>query len=284
MKITLLKKYTFLLLGCLSYSLGFAMFFTSINIAPGGFSGISIIINHLTNIDVGVLYFIMNIPVILFGLWKLGLKMMINTAIATAIISVMSNVISHIEPFTTDRLVGSLFGGACVAFGMAFVLKADATTGGSDVIVLALKQKYPHMKTSTLFIVTDALVISASVLVFGEIETALYSLIVLAIFAKVFDYTMYGGDSVKLLYVITSSEEKIAERILTDLDIGFSYLKAIGPYENKDKNIILCAVKKHLYPKLRDVIKQEDPSAFLIVSSANEIFGEGFKNINEKEL
>ncbi len=283
-KKSIFKQAFYILSGSFFYALGFTMFYASIDIAPGGISGLSIIINHLTSLDISLLYFVMNVPIVLFGLWKLGIKTMANTMIATVSITFMSDFISRIEPFTTDRIVGALFGGACTAIGMTLVFKADATTGGTDVIVLAIRQKYKHLSTTILFIVTDLMVIAASVIVYGEIETALYSIIVLATFSRIFDFLMYGGDSAKLLYIITSSEEKIAERILGELGIGFSYLKAIGPYENRDKNIILCAVKKHIYPKLRDVIKQEDPTAFLIVSNANEIFGEGFKDIHAREL
>ena len=180
--------------------------------------------------------------------------------------------------------MAALAGGALLAVGMGMVFKAKATTGGIDIIIKILRLKMPHLKTSNLFLLMDAVVVACSALVFRDIDKALYAGMTVIVTSLVMDVVLYGKDEAKLIYIISDRSEEITKRLLDELNIGVTYVKGSGAYSGKEKNVIMCVVKKQISPKVEDVIKSEDPQAFLIVSSAQEIYGEGYKNLFSEKL
>mgnify|MGYP002424584508 FL=1 len=142
---------------------------------------------------------------------------------------------------THDLLLSGVAGGSLMAIGMAMVFRQGTTTGGTDIIIRALRQKYKHVKSGTIFIISDAIIVSASAIIFKNIEIALYAAITIVISNLVLDFALYGGDSAKLLYIISDNNEKISQRILEELDIGITYLKAEGAYAG---NIIILKSEK----------------------------------------
>lgn len=272
------------MIGCIFYAAGITLFLDPNNLAPGGVAGISIIVGSLTGLPVGVLILLINIPIMALGAWKLGVKFLMSTIFATVVSSFMATAMSNISAVTTDPLLAGVFGGALLALGMGMIFKVGATTGGTDILVLLLKRKYKHMKTPTLFLMMDSLVILISIIVFKNVNVGLYATIAVFTSSKVFDFVLYGGDTVKLVYIISNKEANMCERILDEMEIGFTYINGEGPYTGDSKKIILCAVKKQLYPHLKEVVHEEDPTAFMIVSSASDIYGEGFKDPQVQEL
>lgn len=195
----------------------------------------------------------------------------------------MIDIIGKWGALTTDSLLAAASGGALLAVGMGLVFRAGGTTGGSDIIVRLIKLRYPYVKTGKLFLLTDSVIVILSGIIFRNIDRALYATIAMVVFTFVFDTVLYGADGAKLLYIITSADRPIAARLM-ELDVGVTYLDGIGAYTEKPKKVVLCAMHKQVFPQAREIVREEDPDAFMIVTSANEIFGEGFKDHHQQLL
>lgn len=272
------KKYLMITFAAISYGAGVSLFIDPNNLAPGGISGLSIVINRLVPISTGVLFLLFNIPIMLLGAWKFGMKFIVSTLYATSIISVFTDIFNQVPPLTQQPLLGALFGGILVAVGVGFALRAGATTGGTDIIVKCLKQRKPHLKTGSIFLIIDSIIIGIGGIVFGNVETVLYSTISAYVTSQTLDFVLYGRDGAKMFYIISNSSEAITQRILNEMHIGVTHLYGTGAFKKEQKQVIFCVVKKQSAYKIEEIVKQEDSTAFMIISSATEIFGEGYKS------
>lgn len=272
------KKYLMITFAAISYGAGVSLFIDPNNLAPGGISGLSIVINRLVPISTGVLFLLFNIPIMLLGAWKFGMKFIVSTLYATFIISVFTDIFNQVPPLTQQPLLGALFGGILVAVGVGFALRAGATTGGTDIIVKCLKQRKPHLKTGSIFLIIDSIIIGIGGIVFGNVETVLYSTISAYVTSQTLDFVLYGRDEAKMFYIISNSSEAITQRILNEMHIGVTHLYGTGAFKKEQKQVIFCVVKKQSAYKIEEIVKQEDSTAFMIISSATEIFGEGYKS------
>ncbi|MGN1180491.1 MAG: YitT family protein [Suilimivivens sp.] len=273
-----IKRYIMITLACAIYGIGISLFVDPNNLAPGGFTGLSVMINRMTSIETGTVYLILNIPVILLGIWKFGWKFTVSTLYAIFMVSVFTNLLGYMEPVTGEPILGALFGGALIGASMGLVLRNSATTGGTDIIVKCLRQRYPHLKTGSLMLMLDAVIIGLSGLVFGNFDSVLYSIVSVVVTSVILDIVLYGRDGAKLIYIISDNSDVITARILKEINIGVTHLEGSGAYENKEKKVIMCVVKKQLAHKVEEIVKEEDDSAFMIISGASEIFGEGYKS------
>ncbi len=280
-----LKRFIMMTLGAIIYAFAISTIADPNSMAPGGVAGLSIILNRVIPVQTGTLIWCFNIPILLLGLWKFGGKFILSTVYCTALLSVMTNVFDgRVPPLTNDILLAAIAGGVLMAIGIGLVFKAGSTTGGTDIIVKVLRLRFPHLKTSVLFLTLDAAVVGCSAFVFHNVDAALYAAIMVFVSSTVLDIVLYGKDSAKFIYIISDKSELIAKRLLDELNIGVTYVKGVGAYSGKDKNVIMCVVKKHIAPKTEDVVKEEDPMAFMIVTSATEIYGEGYKNLFSEKI
>ncbi|MBO4930095.1 MAG: YitT family protein [Clostridia bacterium] len=277
-------KYGGILAASLLYAAAIALFLDPNQLAPGGVSGIAIIVNHLLPIPTGTLILMMNVPLLLLGMWKLGFQFVLSTLVAVISSSFFTNLLAPYGPLTTDPLLAACAGGGLLAVGMGLLFKLGATSGGTDILIRVIKLKYKHLKTGSLFLITDCCVIAASALVFRNVDLALYAAIATILSSFCLDLVLYGRDEAKLVYLITDHEKAIANRLLEELEIGVTYLQGQGAYTRDNKKVILCAMQKRLLPRVQEIAMEEDPYAFLIVTSASEIFGEGFKDISAPRL
>ncbi|MBR5291278.1 MAG: YitT family protein [Clostridia bacterium] len=280
----IMLRYAAIIAGCLVYAAGIAIFLDPNGLAPGGVTGIAIMISYAAKIPTGTLVLIINIPLLIIGAWKFGRNFLMYTAVSTVLSSLMINWLSAISLGITDKLLCGIVGGALMAVGMGIVFKCGGTTGGSDILIKLLRLRYRHLRTGTLFAITDTIIVAVSALVFKNIQNALYAGIALAVSSMVLDLVLYGPDEAKSVMIISDRSEDVAKRILEELDIGVTYLQGRGAYTGAEKQVLLCAMRKALFPKVRQVVQQEDPAAFMIVSSATEIFGEGFKDHFTEEI
>lgn len=266
------------------YAAGVSLFLDPNSLAPGGVTGIAIILNRLTGLETGTWVLLINIPILVVGTWKFGWRFLLSTMYCTVLSSLFINLFAPLGALTADPFLAALAGGSLMALGLGTVFKAGATTGGTDIIIKLLRLKFPHLKTGSLFLVTDILVVVASSFVFHDVDVALYAGLVVVINSLLLDVVLYGRDGAKLLFIISDSHEAITKRLLEELDIGVTYLSGSGAYSGKEKNVIMCVVKKQLSPKVEAIVREEDPLAFMIVTSATEIFGEGYKSIYSEKL
>lgn len=266
------------------YAVAVSFFLDPNSLAPGGITGIAIILNRLTKLETGTWMFAVNIPILLIGMWKFGWKFILSTLYCTWLTSMFTNLFAPFGAVTRDPLLAAIAGGSLIAVSMGLIFKAGATSGGTDIIIKLLRLKYPHLKTGFLFLMTDAVIVTASAFVFQNIDTAMYAGLVVFINSVLLDLVLYGRDGAKMFFIISDKPEAIAKRILGDLDSSATYISGSGAYSGREKDVLLCVVKKHLSPKLEEIVRQEDPAAFTIITSASEIYGEGYKSIFSQKL
>jgi len=285
----LLRQFLLMTAGSIIYATAIACFIDPNKLMAGGVTGVSIIINHLVSwAKTGTVMIVLNIPLFAAGFWKFGKGFLFNTVYATVLASLSIDFISawfadHL-PLTDDPLLASLIGGALSAVGLALVFHAGGTTGGTDIIIKLIRLRYRHLKTSSVFLIVDSVIIAVSAIVFGNIELALYSTVVLVVSSRVLDFVLYGPNGAKLVYIISDKPDEIAYRLLRELDVGVTFLEGEGAYTKKAKKVLMCAARKQVFPKIRATVTEVDDMAFMIVSSAQEIFGEGFKNYKSMDF
>lgn len=277
-------KYAMIEVGSIIYAIAISLLLDPNKLAPGGVTGIAIIVNHYTHFSTGTVVFIINIPLMIIGVWKFGMKFLVSTIVATVSGSVFIDLAAPYGPVSTEPFICSLLGGVLMGLSLGMIFKVGATTGGTDIVARLLKLRFPHIETGRLFIMIDTLIVLSSALAFHDFEIAAYAGISVFITGKVFDIVLYGGEGAKLLFVISDKEAEIAQRFMTELDSGVTYVHGIGAYTSSDKKIVMCALKKQLLPKAEDIIKEVDLNAFIIITSANEIVGEGYKSPLEDRI
>lgn len=278
------KCYVILTVAAAIYAVAISLFLDPNNIAPGGVTGISILVNRFTAIPTGTVNLLINIPIVILGLWKFGWRFIFSTMYELALITVFINALASYGAVTEDLLIASVIGGALIGVALAFVFKAGATTGGIDIVVKVVRTKRRHIKTNILFLVFDSMVILASWIVFQDLIVAFYAGIAVMTDSIVMDKILYGSDEAKLTYIISTKPAQVKQRIFDELDITATIITARGAYTNEPKELLMVVTRKQMYPRLEEIVKDEDTSAFMIVSSASEIFGEGYKDITRDKI
>lgn len=283
------KSFLLATLGAACFAFAVAFFYDPYKIAPGGITGFAVIVSHLfPMISTGTVVFLMNVPLLILALVRFGKKFVALTVYATALMSLLMNVL---EPFaathgivTDDLIVPALCGAVLDAIGLGLVFRAGGCTGGSDIVIKFLRQKYRHIRTGGMSLIVNAVVVTATLIAFGNFEIAVYSAIAMTLSSFILDKVLYGGEGAKLVYIISDKYREITNEILTKIEIGVTLLEGEGAYLGKEKKVILCAAKKQTFPKIRDIVKNADPDAFMIITNATEIFGEGYKSQFNEEL
>ena len=277
MKNKKLKNTLLIIIGSAIYAFALSLFLTPNKIAPGGVSGISIMANRLTGIGVGVFLFLINIPLLIIGFIKLGKSFFFGTMVTILLSSILTDLFAKLPPLTTNVMLSALGGGVALAVAIGLIFKAGYTTGGTDIIVRLIKLRHKHLKTGIIFIAVDGIISIISGIVFKNPDYALYALLSLVTSSIVLDIVLYGNDEARLVYIITKKEKEISEYILEKLDIGCTLLDCQGAYSGEKRHTVMCAIKKRDLPQLQEYILQTDRDSFMIVTSANEIYGEGYK-------
>lgn len=273
-----------IVIGSAIYAAGIVLFLEPNNLVIGGVGGISVMLGHFTFIPTGTWVLLLNVPLLLLALWKLGLRFFLYTIVGVVSSSVFMNALTPLGAVTDDRFLAVFAGGALVALGLGLIFRFRGTSGGSDIVVRLLKLKFPHVKTGVLILMLDAVVIAASAVVFGELELGLYSGIGVLVQAWLFDAVLYGSDSAKLVYIVTNQPKELTEHFLKKLSVGLTSIRVTGSYTGEERVMLLCAMHKKVLPQARVIVRHVDPGAFLIVTPATQIFGEGFLHHDREEL
>lgn len=277
-------RYFILTAAAFMYAVAISLFLDPNDIAPGGVTGVSILVNRFISIPTGTINLLLNVPIVALGLWKFGWRFIASTMYALAMITVFMNMLSPLGAVTDDLLIAAVIGGALIGVALAFVFKSGATTGGADIIVKVMRTKWQHIKTNVLFLAFDSMVIVASWIVFRDLTVAFYAGIAVVVDSIVMDKMLYGSDEAKLIFIISNDPTKMKQRIMGELDITTTIIPAVGAYTNKHKEMLMVVTRKQIAPKLEEIVKDEDSGAFMIIASANEIYGEGYKDITRDKL
>lgn len=282
-------RYVFITFTAALYAVGIALFLNPNNLAPGGISGIAIILKKkFAGLPgVGMLILLINIPILAVGIKKFGIKFILSTMYSLIVSSVLIDILPivfNVNGVTDNKMLASVIGGATFGLGMGLMFRLDTTTGGLDIIVKIIKQKKPHLKTGQIYFLLDVVILAASAMAFKDVEVALYAAIAIYVSTVVMDRAIYGGDEATLVYIISEKRELIARRMMKEVNVGATMIQAKGAYSNETTEVIMCVMKKQTLVKVRNILKQTDSGAFMIVSSANEVFGQGFKDHFKTEI
>ena len=264
-------------LGCILLAFGISVFFQPNAIAPGGFSGIAILINFLTDIPSGTIIMILNVPLAIFGYKILGKRFMISTIYAIICSSLLINIFSTKIVFRTEPLLAAIYGGILLGSGLGLCFSVGSSTGGTDIITRIIRTYKPHLSIGQIMISLDLIVVIASVIVFQKIDSALYSAIALYISSKMIDSVIEGPDLAKLIYIISDYNEEIGKEIGTKIVRGSTLLNGSGTYTKAAKNVLICAVRRNQIPAVKEIASTIDSNCFMIVTDVREVLGHGFK-------
>ncbi len=273
-----IKNIITVILGTIAVAVSLDAFLAPGNIAPGGISGLSIVINYLTNIPLGILIFVLNIPIFLLGLKHFNRKFLVYSLCGMLLLSVFTDLFVTIPRITNDLLLSAIYGGALLGLGIGLVFSAGCTTGGTDIVVQILKKKFPSISIGRFVLIVDAFIVAIAGIVFGKWEVMLYSAIAIYISTILIDIIVEGGDAAKAVYIISDKNAEIAEQISLKLVRGTTLLHGSSFYSKEAKEVLLCVVKKHQISTLKTIIKETDPNAFVIFTDARQVVGKGFDN------
>ena len=266
--------------GLILATLGYRLYLIPNNVAPGGFTGIGQIVNHLVPaVGVGLVNLLLNVPLFLVSLRSMGLGFGLRSLISSVALSLMLDYLP-VPAMTDDVLLSAVFGGVLCGAGFGLVLRGHATTGGSDMLASIVHRHVPALKVSVCLFATDATVVIASGFVF-DAAAAMYALISVFVMNVVIDQVLEGPGLARSHIIITTHGNEIAERILKELDRGVTALDAKGMYSGEDRTMLLCVVSRLEAVRLRAVVFSVDPRAFVIVQNVHEALGEGFKELQK---
>lgn len=267
--------------GSLIYSIAVNVFLTPSGISPGGFTGVATVINYIADIPTGIMLFVLNIPVLVVGYIKMGGMFILKTALVTAIISALLDVSSGLfPPLAADGILASMFGGILMGFGLSLVLLRGATTGGVDIIAKLINRKRRHLSVGRIILAFDGVIIILNAFIYRNAESALYSVVTMYAATRMIDMLLYGADKGKIIYTITNQPDIICREINTTVGRGVTRLSVTGGYTGDARVMLMCAVRAHEVTAVYDVIKEYDGQAFVVITDAGEIIGEGFKGHN----
>ncbi len=274
---TFAREALLILFGSVCYSVAIDVFIAPNKVALGGASGLATAFNYLTGFPIGITVLILNIPLFIVGSRKLGFKFLIKTMVATVVLSLAMDGLTFLPVYGGDRLLASVFGGVLSGLGLGLVFTAGATTGGSDLAGRLLHIHFPHISMGKLILVIDFLVIIVAVVAFRDVESSFYSIIAIFISSKLVDSILNGLDHAKVAYIISDHGEEISAAVIRETRHSVTVLPGKGFYSNSDKPVLLCVVKPYEIGKLKELVRGCDEKAFMILSDASEVLGEGFK-------
>ncbi len=275
----LFQDIIFIIIGTYLVSFGINFFLLPLKLTTGGVSGIGTILYYLFNIPLGVTTIVLNIPLFILSLKKLGLKSSIKTICATILLSVFLDMFKYKNNEITDLFTSAVFGGIVMGAGLSIVFKAGASTGGSDLLAQVIYKAFPVQSLSQVLLAIEVVIIGAVVIVFKNINLGLYSIIAMFISSKVIDILFEGIYYTKVVNIYTTKQEKITKFIIEELDRGATLTKSLGAHTNTPNTTITCILTRPQVAKLKRRIKDLDKDALLYIATTNEVFGNGFKSI-----
>jgi len=268
-----------IVIGLLLYALGYKMFLIPNDIAPGGFTGIGQLVGHLTGLRVGMITLVLNIPLFLVSTRTFGYKFIIRSALVTAAASMLLDYLpvpAVIPLASAERLMpASIFGGVLAGAGLGLVIRGGATTGGSDLSAQLIHEKFSFASVGAVMFLIDGLVIVASGFVF-DVLSAMFALITAFLMSFLADYVVTGLNSAHAYFIISSKSGAVAGAVIERLSRGATVLYGQGAYERKEQEVLLCVVSRLETVRLRAIVSEIDPAAFMIATRAQEVLGKGF--------
>ncbi|MBM7666643.1 uncharacterized membrane-anchored protein YitT (DUF2179 family) [Solibacillus kalamii] len=270
-------EYVFVIVGAAIIAFGFNVFLFPNQVASGGVSGISTILHGMFGWNAGIVQYAFNIPLFIAGVLVLGKKFGIKSFIGTIALPFFVILTESWDPWTLNPLLGAIFGGIVVGLGIGLVFKGNASTGGTDLLAQIIT-KYTGLTLGTSVLLIDGLIAVSAAIVF-DLEKGLYALIGLYVTTKTIDIVQLGFSQSKMVYIISQKEAEVRDAIYKEINRGITRLPAFGGYTGEERPVLMVVVYQTEFTRLKQVLKTVDPQAFVIVSDAYEVLGEGFKKV-----
>lgn len=277
----IIKKYSFellqLIVGTFIMALGVSQFLLPNQLSSGGFTGIATIFYYLLKLPMGLTIILLNIPLFILSWIKKGKGFFIKGLLGTIFLSLFIDLLDKFEPLTTDRLLACIYGGIVSGLGTSIILKANASTGGTDMLAYVIREYKPTYRTGNLIVIIDSVIIMLNVIFFKKIEIGLYSAIAIYLMGKVIDIFFEGINFTKVIYIVSDKYLDIADRIKKHVGRGITGIYAKGMYTNDEKMMLWCVASRNEAMRIKQISKKIDPRSFVVISNAREAFGIGFK-------
>lgn len=274
----ILKEMLETILGALIMAAGVSLFLLPNQLSSGGIAGVATILYYLLDIPMGTVIIAINIPLFLFSMYKVGKMFFLKSTLGTVAMSVFIDLLDKIEPLTNDRFLACIYGGILLGLGTTLLLKAESSTGGSDLISYIAKKYKPTVRSGNIIVIIDIIIIALNVIFFKEIEIGLYSAIAIYIMGKIIDIFFEGINFTKLMIIVSNKSEEIAKQIDQKVARGSTGLYGKGMYTNENKLILMCAVYRKDVARIKIIAKEIDPKSFIVITNSREVVGQGFKN------
>ena len=265
------------------YSLGVNCFISPNNIAPGGATGIAIIISGVSGASVGSLIGLINIPLLIAGFILLNRKTMIKTLISVVAITVFTDhVFAGVPHYLAENgngIMASIFGGVLLGAGLGLAYSREGSSGGTDIVTKIVSRFFPNFKLGQIQFAVDGCVVLAGLIVYRDLNIVLYAIVAIFVQSKIIDMIVYGGLESRMLMIFSEKYEDISKRLL-EQSRGVTLLNGEGAYSGDERRVIVTAIYKRDYSKVKRIIKEIDPAAFVVVTNAGEVFGKGFSKLS----
>ncbi len=277
----IIKKILLIILGTYLMCVGVNLFLLSNELTTGGATGIATITYYLFNIPISVMVALINIPLFIIAVFKLGIKFCVRSIFATGMFTLFLEIVDFsniLKDTSTDLIISSIFGGIFVGFGISLVFKAGASTGGTDLVAQILRnRKNSRLNISTTILMIDSLILLALLLAFRNLNNVLYSIIAIYIQNKIIDLVFDGINFSRIVNIVTNRNNNMIKDINEKLQRGVTVYPCVGGYTNENKINVTCVINLYEMSKLKAIILENDPNAFTYITSANEVYGNGFK-------
>lgn len=268
-----------LVLGTFLMACSTAFFLLPNKLSTGGFSGLSTIAYYLFHVPVGTAMIILNVPLFVIALFRIGKKFIVKSAIGTLLLSVFIDLLEKAPPATNDRFLACIYGGILMGIGTSVILKANTSTGGSDLFSYVVRSFNDKFSSGNLIIGLDTFIIFLSILVFKEIEIGLYSAIAIFLMGKMIDIVFEGVNFTKVLFIISDKYEEIAKIVGDNVQRGSTAIYAKGMHSNENKMMLFCVGSRNEIIAIKKIVTKIDKKAFIVIFNAREAWGKGFKKM-----
>ncbi len=265
------------ILGGSLYALAVNVFTLPANIAPGGATGIATLLHHVWGWPVGLTVLGLNLPLFLSSYLFLGRSFLTKTVVATVITSVLIDLFAWFLPaYTGNRLLAALYGGVFSGLGLALIFLRGGTTGGTDIVAKLLVLKWKTADLGQVIFLIDGLVILCSALVYRNVDSGLYACILIFTSTTLIDRMLYNAGLGKAVYIITHDSQTVTQQILQNLQRGVTLIPSQGAYSGNQQTLLFCVVRHNQVWKIKQLVQRTDPKAFMVVTDAGQVLGEGF--------
>jgi uncharacterized membrane-anchored protein YitT (DUF2179 family) len=271
----LLKRIIFILIGSIFTGIGLEIFLVPNRIIDGGIVGISIILSHLTKWNLGFYIFLLNIPFFYIGYKQIGKTFALSTLFGVTILSITTSLLHEVPPLTDDLLLATVFGGIVLGIGVGIVIRFGGSLDGTEILAILFNNKLPF-SVGEIIMFFNIFILGSAGFVFGW-DRALYSLMAYFIAFKTIDIVLQGLDESKSAWIISEHHQEIGNTILARLGRGVTYLSGEGAFTGDDKKVIFCVITRLEEAKLKAIVEEIDPQAFLAVGNIAEVRGGRFK-------